>query len=133
MTMVTVEPETVQTGVVVEAKLTVRPEDAVAVTVNGAPPKVTPLRGPNVIVCVPAETVKPCVTGRAAAKFALPAWLAVIEQAPTATMVTVEPDTVQTAVVVDVKETARPEDAVAVIPNGAVPNAILLRGPNVIV
>ena len=36
---VTVAPETVQTGAVVEAKLTARPEEAVALTVNGAEPK----------------------------------------------------------------------------------------------
>ena len=37
-TSVAVVPETVQTDVVVEAKVTVRPEDAVAVSVNGALP-----------------------------------------------------------------------------------------------
>jgi hypothetical protein len=37
-TSVTVEPDTVQTGDVVEAKLTARPELAVALTVNGAVP-----------------------------------------------------------------------------------------------
>src|SRR5208283_4671850 len=36
---VTVAPETVQTAAVVEAKLTARPEEAVALTVNGAEPK----------------------------------------------------------------------------------------------
>ena len=39
-TRVTVAPETVQTDGVVEAKLTVRPEDAVAVSLNGAAPSV---------------------------------------------------------------------------------------------
>ena len=37
-TSVTVAPDSVQTAVVVEAKLTARPEDAVALTVNGAAP-----------------------------------------------------------------------------------------------
>jgi len=35
---VTVEPDTVQTDEVVEAKLTASPDEAVAVTVNGAAP-----------------------------------------------------------------------------------------------
>ncbi len=39
-TNVTVLPETVQTVVVVDAKLTASPEVAVALTVNGAAPKV---------------------------------------------------------------------------------------------
>ena len=37
-TIVTVAPETAQTVVVVEAKLTDRPEEAVALMVNGAAP-----------------------------------------------------------------------------------------------
>jgi hypothetical protein len=65
-TIVTVLPETVQTDVVVEAKLTARPELAVAVTVNGAVPELTSLGAPNVIVCVAALTVKLCVTDVAA-------------------------------------------------------------------
>jgi hypothetical protein len=48
---VTVEPDTVQTAVVVEASMTVSPELAVALTVKGETPKLTLLRGPNVIVC----------------------------------------------------------------------------------
>jgi hypothetical protein len=37
-TSVTVVPDTVQTGVVVDAKLTVKPDEAVALTVKGAVP-----------------------------------------------------------------------------------------------
>jgi hypothetical protein len=44
-------PKTVQTEVVVEAKLTARPELAVAATVNGDTPYVTPLSAVNEIVC----------------------------------------------------------------------------------
>ena len=44
-------PENVQTEVVVEAKLTGKPELAVAVMVNGATPCVTLFNGPNTIVC----------------------------------------------------------------------------------
>ena len=44
-------------------------------------------------------------------------------QVPTATSVTVVPDTVQTDVVCEVKLTANPDDAVALTANGALPNA----------
>ena len=50
-----------------------------------------------------------------------PAWLAVIEHVPTPTIVTVVPDTIQTPVVDEAKPTERPELAVALIVNGAVP------------
>ena len=46
--MVTVVPETVQLPLAL--KLTVKPELAVAFTVNGASPKVLLARAPNVIV-----------------------------------------------------------------------------------
>src|SRR5580698_8537236 len=46
-TMVTVEPETVHTDKVVDVMLTARPEDAEALTVKGATPKVTLLNGPK--------------------------------------------------------------------------------------
>ena len=42
-------------------------------------------------------------------------------QVPTATIVTVPPDTVQTVDVVEAKLTASPDDAVALTVNGAVP------------
>ena len=50
-TIVTALPETVQTKVVVEAKLTATPELAVAPMGNGDTPYVTPLSASNVIVC----------------------------------------------------------------------------------
>ena len=49
----------------------------------------------------------------AAFQLALPAWLALIVQVPTATNVTVVPETVQMLVVAEVKATVRPEEAVA--------------------
>jgi hypothetical protein len=52
---------------------------------------------------------------------ASPAWLAVIEQVPAVSSVTVDPATVHTAGVVDAKVTARPEVAVAVTVNGGPP------------
>jgi hypothetical protein len=54
-------------------------------------------------------------------------------QIPTATKVTVDPETVHTAVVWELKLTARPELAVAVTANGADPNATLDSVPKVIV
>ena len=54
-----------------------------------------------------------------------------MEHVPTARMVTVLPDTVQTDVVVDVKLTGRPELAIAVTANGATPRATLLKGKKV--
>jgi hypothetical protein len=65
--IVTVLPATVQTAVVLEAKLTAKPELAVALIVNGETPYVTLLSVPKVIVCDAEFTVKLCVTGVAAA------------------------------------------------------------------
>jgi len=66
VTVLPLVPEVVQTEVVVEAKLTARPELAVALTVNGETPYVTLLSAPNVITCDAGFTVKLCVTGVAA-------------------------------------------------------------------
>jgi hypothetical protein len=63
----------------------------------------------------------------------LPAWLAVIEQEPPPAIVTVLPDTVQTAGVVEAKLTARPELAVALTVNGDTPYATPPSEPNAIV
>jgi hypothetical protein len=70
--MLTVLPDTVQTSGVVEAKLTVSPEVAVAEIANGAAPKLTLLSAGNVIVCVAGFTVILRGTEGAAAKLALP-------------------------------------------------------------
>ena len=56
-------------------------------------------------------TPNDCTTLGAAAYVPFPAWLAVIEQVPAATAVTVFPDTVQIPVVEDAKLTDKPEDA----------------------
>ena len=58
-------------------------------------------------------TPNDCTTLGAAAYVPFPAWLAVIEQVPAATAVTVFPDTVQILEVVDKKLTARLDEAVA--------------------
>jgi hypothetical protein len=54
-------------------------------------------------------------------------------QVPTATKFTVDPETVHTAVVWELKLTARPEVATALTAKGADPNARLDSVPNVIV
>lgn len=68
------------------------------------------------MVCVgntAAVTVRDLETGAATAKLALPAWLAVMLQVPALTKVSVVPETVQTAAVVEANATLRPELAVA--------------------
>jgi len=50
-TNVTVDPATVQTEVVCESKLTLKPELALALTANGEEPSALVDNGPNVIVC----------------------------------------------------------------------------------
>ena len=52
----------------------------------------------NVMTFVFAVTLNVLITGVAAANEAFPGWLAVIEHTPADTSVTLEPDTVQTAV-----------------------------------
>ena len=53
---VTTFPDTVQTGAVTDAKLTGKPELAVALRGRGAVPNTTLLGRPNVIVCDDART-----------------------------------------------------------------------------
>jgi hypothetical protein len=57
--------------------------------------------------------------------------VAVIEQKPALTRVTVEPEAVQMAAVVEVYTTGSPELAVAVIVNGVYSKGWLLRAPKV--
>ena len=61
----------------------------------------------------------------------MPACDAVIEQVPTATSVTVFPETVQIPMVVEAKLTASPELAVALMAYGAVPKGWFASAPNV--
>jgi hypothetical protein len=63
VTSVTLVPETVQTAVVVEAKLTGRPEDALALTVNGVGLKERFESAPKVIVWLAGTTWKLWFTG----------------------------------------------------------------------
>src|ERR1035437_1912891 len=114
-TNVAVVPLTVQTLVVVEAKVTARQELAVAASVSGVPTVCVPGLA-KVMVCVvfaAAFTVKLCEIGVAAAYVALPGCVAWIVQVPVVTNVAVVPLTVQTLVVVEANATVRPELAVA--------------------
>ena len=68
LTRVMVVTETVQTNGVVEAKVTVRPDDAVALSAGGAVPRVCAAMVPKVMVwVVRVETTNVWVTGVAAA------------------------------------------------------------------
>jgi hypothetical protein len=123
-----VVPLTVHTLSVVDAKDTVRPELAVATKAGGGVPMVWLPGELKVIVCAvnaAAATVKEFETTGAAAKVALPGWLALMVHVPTATSVKVVPLTVQTSGVVEAKETARPELAVADSAGGAMPRVWL--------
>jgi hypothetical protein len=124
-TSVSVVPLTVQTPGVVEAKDTVRPDDAVAIRAGAGLPRVWLPGDVKVMVCGVSgavATLKEFDTVGAAAKLALPAWLAATVQVPTATKLSVLPLTVHTPKVVDAKDTGKPELAVATSGAGGVPS-----------
>src|SRR5580704_521452 len=103
LSSVTVTPLTVQTVsvAIVAAKLTGRPELAVALSGAGVEPRNRLASGPKVMVWatgVRPTTKNTCVTGIAGSYTPLPPWLAVIEHVPRATSVIKTPETVQTAV-----------------------------------
>ena len=120
-TSVKVLPLTVQTPGVLDAKLTASAEVELATSAAGVVPSVWLPGDTKVMLCAPAPTVKLFVTGVAAAKPALPAWLAVMEQLPAASSVAAVPLTVHTAGVAEAKETVKPEVAVATRARGAAP------------
>ena len=106
-------PETVQTVCVSDASETARPELDVADTLIVDAAYSGPTTDGRVMVWS-WRTIKLVPTGGAAAKVALPACVTSIEQVPKASMVAVLPATLHTVGVVDLKDTARPELAVAV-------------------
>ena len=127
-TSVSVLPLTVQMPVVVDAKLTARLELALAINAAGVVPRVWLPGELKVMVCAvsgAATTWKVCDTVGAPRYALLPAWLALMEQLPTATSVSVLPLTVQTLGVVEAKLTASPELAVAASAGGVVPSVWL--------
>jgi hypothetical protein len=100
--------------VVVEAKLTIRPELAAAERVSGVPTDCMPgLANVMVWAIRAALTVKLSETGVAAAYVLFPTCDAAIVQLPAATKVADLPETVHMFAVVDAKLTARPELAAA--------------------
>jgi hypothetical protein len=132
-TSVTVAPDTVQTDGVVEAKLTARPEEAVAPSGNEPVSNDRLASAPKVMVWPPGVTWKLWFTGVAAAQFAVPACVAWMVQVPTATSVTVAPDTAQMEGVVEAKLTVRPEEALAPTGNEPVSNDRLASAPKLMV
>jgi hypothetical protein len=130
LTLVTVEPLTVQTAGVVELKVTARPELAVALTVEV--PASASVAGAKVIVpmvWLALPIVIFWVTCVAALYVEFPAWSAATVQVPADTPLTIESTTVQTAGVVELKVTARPELAVALAV--VVPPTASVAGVNV--
>lgn len=77
-------PETEQTAVVAEAKLTTRPEDAVAVSPNGPVPIVRPGSGPNAIVWGAGCTTFAAIEAEDITKLVSPPYVAVIVCDPSA-------------------------------------------------
>ena len=109
----TVAPLTLQTAGVVELKATARPEVAAAFAVLAPPTaRVDGEKDIAPMLWAALPIAMFCVTWEAALKFALPAWSAAMVQVPAERALTVEPLTLQTAGVVELKATARPEVAV---------------------
>ena len=75
-TSVTVAPDSVQTGVDCEVKLTAKPEPAVALTAKAAAPNVLFGRALKLMVWLPWVTWKLWPTAAAAAQLGLPVWVA---------------------------------------------------------
>ena len=121
------DPLTVQTDGVNEAKLTGRPELAVADSAAADVPRAWAPGDAKVMVCAsnPPATSKLCGQSPAARKLASPAWRATTVQVPAATRVRVVPLTVQTAGVLDSKVTTSPDVALATSATGAAPRVWL--------
>ena len=128
-TRLTVAPLTVQTDGELDAKLTAKPDEAVATSAGTGVPRIWLAGAVKLMVCAygaGGATAKATVTGVAAEKVALPAWLAVMPQAPKVSSVSVLPLTVQTLGMVEAKPTARPELALADKAGGSEPKVWLL-------
>src|SRR5215831_18328398 len=113
--VVTVEPDTVHTAVLLEVNETDRPDDADADRATDSPTAAGD-GWAKAIFCdfFPAGfTWKECCTGRAGAQISSPAWEAVMVQVPGALAVAVVPSTVHTSVVLEVNETGSPEGSAA--------------------
>ncbi|MDP3820014.1 MAG: hypothetical protein Q8R33_00930 [Burkholderiales bacterium] len=131
LTSVNAVPLTVHTPGVVDSNDTARPEVEVAIRAAVIVPSVWLPGEMKEMVWAAAATVKEFETTEAAAKDALPAWLALTVQVPAPASVSVVPLTVHTLAVVDAKDTARPELDVATSASGAVPKLWLPGDANV--
>jgi len=109
---VTVLPDTAQTEAVVDAKLTGRPDEAVALTVNGAVPYVAVGMDGKVIAWGRRVTEKLCVAATEP-YCELPACVALMVQVPTSSKLAVFPETVQIEGVEEAKLTGSPDETVA--------------------
>ena len=118
-------PLTPQTPGVFEVNTTGRLELALATRAVGVVPKVWLPGEAKVIVCEAAPTLKVLDTTGAAAKLVLPGWLASTVQLPVLASNSVVPETVQTAGVLDTRDTARPEVALATRAGGVLPRVWL--------
>ena len=111
-------PLTVQIEVVLEAKLTVSPLDAVALSAQGDWLRVRAVGAVKVIALAALLKVIERKTCVAAAQAALPAWVALTLQTPVFIKVKEVPLTVQIEVVLEAKLTVSPLDAVALSAQG---------------
>src|SRR5437867_12034842 len=108
-TSVTVEPDTVQTEVVCELKLTGKPELAFALTVNGALPNTRFASAPKVMVWLACVTWKDRKSGVEGEWVVLRACVGWMVQVATATRVRVEADTGRWEAVCGLSLTGKPE------------------------
>ena len=79
----------------------------------------------KLIVCAATNTVNERDTELAAAKEALPGWLAVMEHVPALNKLNAVPLTLQTVGVVEANATLKPDDALAVSATAAAPKLVL--------
>jgi len=129
----TVFPETAQMDGVVEARLTGRPDEAVALTAMDVTPETWLGTAAKVMVCWAMVTAKVCADAGAAAYALFPAWVAVMPQVPMARRVTRFPETEQIVEVVEAKLTGRPDEAVALKLSGPALNGTEGRAAKVMV
>ena len=126
-TKVRAVPLTVQTAGVTEVSDNARPDVEVATSEGAGEPRVWLPIGVNEMVCgsSTAATRNECETGAAAVWLTSPAWLAATLHVPGATSASALALTVHTLGVVEAKDTARPDVAVAVSAAGATPKVWL--------
>lgn len=115
-------PLTVHTAGVLELSVTGRPELAVADSTAAGVPRVWVPGAVKLMVCAAGAMVNEFSTALAAAKLALPGWLAATVQVPAASRFTAAPLTMQTAGVELAKATGKPELAVATSTGTLVPS-----------